>query len=181
MAGDAMTGVTIIKLDEGLDTGPVLTAQAVDIAAHENAGTLTNRLSIMGARLLVSSIGPYLAGELVPTPQTDEGVTYADKIGPSDRPIDTSSSVLAVTNQVRGLAPTPAATLTIDGETHKVYDVAPADASPPQGLCKTINGVPVVGVADGGIQIRMLQPPGKRPMSGADWVRGRRTGQGTLT
>src|SRR5690606_39699141 len=80
MAGDTMTGVTIIRLDEGLDTGPVLTAQLVDIHPSEDAGTLTDRLARLGARLLVSVIPGYLSGEVVPVPQTDDGVTYAEKI-----------------------------------------------------------------------------------------------------
>lgn len=88
MAGDAMTGVTIMKLDEGLDTGPILTAQAVDIADGENAGHLTDRLAEVGARLLVDSVDGYLSGEIQPLPQSDDGVTYAAKIEPHDRPIN---------------------------------------------------------------------------------------------
>lgn len=77
IAGDTMTGVTIIKLDEGLDTGPVLTAQAVDIKGDENAGSLTERLAVLGAELLMKALPAYLSGELEPVPQSDEGLTYA--------------------------------------------------------------------------------------------------------
>lgn len=180
MAGDTMTGVTIIKLDEGLDTGPVLTAQAVDIGTKENAGELTDRLAAVGAHLLGESIVPYLSGDLVPILQTDEGATYADKIETSDRPLRASDDVGAAVNRVRGLAPDPAATLNIDGEAHKLFEVVRADASPPQGRWQIVEGIPIVGLADGGIELVTLQPPGKTPMSGADWARGRHESGGTV-
>lgn len=180
MAGDTMTGVTIMKLDEGLDTGPVLTAQAIDIAGGEDAGELTSRLARMGARLLSDSIEPYLSHDLVATPQSNEGATYAEKIESSDRPIRASDDVTTVLNRVRALAPEPAATLAIDGETHKVLEVTPADVAPPQGRWQLVDGVPVVGHSDGGVELVSIQPPGKSPMSGADWARGRRETAGTI-
>lgn len=180
MAGDPMTGVTVMKLDEGLDTGPVLTAQAIDVEPGENAGELTSRLARLGARLLTESIGPYLDGELEPTPQTGEGATYADKVGPSDRPIRASDEVQATVNKVRGLAPDPAATIRIEGAPHKILEVAPADSGPPQGRWLILDGIPVAGLADGGIELLTLQPPGKTVMTGADWARGRRDSGGTI-
>ena len=110
MAGDQMTGVTIIRLDEGLDTGPVLTAQAVDIGAQETAGALTTRLADLGASLISSALPAYLSTALTPLPQSDEGATYADKVTKSDRPLDTDATVVEAVNQVRGLAPVPGAT-----------------------------------------------------------------------
>lgn len=180
MAGDTMTGVTIMQLDEGLDTGPVLTAQAVDIRRDENAEQLTERLARMGARLLVDSIGPYIAGELIPTPQTGEGATYADKVDAADRPIRASSKVEDVVNQVRGLAPDPAATLAIEGVPHKIFEVSPSENSIRQGEWHIIDGVPTVGLADGSVELASLQPPGKSPMRGDDWARGRRDSRGTI-
>lgn len=180
MAGDTMTGTTIMKLDEGLDTGPVITAQAIDVDPAESAGELTDRLSRMGARLLDQSIEPYLAGDLVPIPQTDEGATYADKIESTDRPIQPWDDVRSAVNRVRALAPDPAATLSIDGEQHKLLEVAVADVSPPQGRWQLVQGVPVAGLADGAIELISIQPPGKTTMSGADWARGRRESAGTI-
>ncbi len=180
MAGDTMTGVTIMKLDEGLDTGPVLTAQAIDIGEKEDAGELTNRLATLGARLLSSSIEPYLSHDLVAAPQSNEGATYAEKIESTDRPIRASDGVENVINKVRGLAPDPAATLMIDGETHKVLEVSAADVAPPQGRWQLVDDVPVVGHADGGVELVSLQPPGKSPMSGSAWGRGRRESAGII-
>ena len=180
MAGDPMTGVTIIKLDQGLDTGPILTAQAVDIGSVENAAGLTDRLARVGARLLVDSLDPYLRGDLEPVAQSDEGVTYADKIEPGDRPISPADVVDSVLGQVRGLAPRPAATLMVDGEAHKILAVERSDVSPPQGSWQIIDGAPVVGLANGGIEIVTIQPPGKTPRDGRAWANGLHAKAGTV-
>ncbi|HWB87810.1 MAG TPA: methionyl-tRNA formyltransferase [Acidimicrobiia bacterium] len=180
MAGDPMSGVTIMKMDEGLDTGAVLTAQAVDIAADETAGELTDRLAHLGARLLVDSLDRYLAGEMDPVPQSDEGLTHAEKLGAADRPIDPGGEVGDVINQVRALAPEPTATLRIDGEDHKIFSVRRSDNSPPPGTWQIVEGMPLVGLADGGIELVSLQPPGKTPQDGAAWARGRRRVSGTV-
>lgn len=180
MAGDPMTGVTIMKLDEGLDTGPVLTAQAIDIEPAENAEELTGRLARLGARLLVDALDRYLRGDLEPVPQSDEGVTYADKIEPGDRPISPADVVDSVLGQVRGLAPRPAATLLVDGEAHKVLAAERSDVSPPQGSWQIIDGAPVVGFANGGIEIVTIQPPGKTPRGGREWANGLHARSGTV-
>lgn len=181
MAGDKMTGVTIIKLDEGLDTGPVLTAQAVDILPDDDAGALTDRLAHLGARLLSETLPGYLAGDLKPVPQTDEGLVYADKVEKEERPIDPDTAAPAVVAKVRGLAPEPAATLKIDGETHKILSARLYDTEVEEGHWSVVDGVPVVGFPGGVVELVTLQPPGKKAMSGADWARGRRSGQGAVS
>lgn len=180
MAGDTMTGVTIIKLDEGLDTGPVLTAQAVDILPDENAGSLTARLAELGAALLLRVIGPYLAGDLEPVPQVDEGAIYAERIEAEDRIIDTADGAAAMVNKVRAMAPTPGATLEVDGQRHKVLAARPSEHTPPAGTWEVHDGVPVVATGSGGVELIRLQPPGRRPQSGADWLRGLRRDRGTV-
>jgi len=180
MEGDSMTGVTVIKLDEGLDTGPVLTAQAVDVAAGENAGELTARLAGLGAGLLASSIPAYLAGELIPAPQSGEGVAYAPKITSADRPLDLGGSLEGVINKVRGLAPAPGATLRVDGEPHRILAARPHDHVPAAGAWEAVDGAPVVSVGGEGVEITAIQPPGKKPMSGDAWLRGRRSASGAV-
>jgi methionyl-tRNA formyltransferase len=172
MAGDPMTGVSIIVLEEGLDTGPVLTAQAIDILPDDNAGTLTDRLATVGARLLAEVLPDYLTGELRPVPQTDEGATYAEKIEPEDRVIDPSADVDTVVAQVRGLAPVPGATLVIDGAPHKILAVRPASHEMAAGSWVAVGDRPIVGLGDGAIEVVTIQPPGRNPMSGEDWLRG---------
>ena len=180
LEGDPMTGVTIIKLDQGLDTGPVLTAQAVDILPEENAGSLTTRLAELSASLLLRVIGPYLAGELEPVPQVEEGVTYADKIGPEDRLLDPAADGESFVNRVRALSPAPGATLEIDGERHKVLAARLTEHAPPAGTWEERGGVPVVAVGSHGVELVQLQPPGRRPQSGADWLRGLRRRGGKI-
>ena len=175
-----MTGVTIMQMDEGLDTGPILTAQAIDIPPADDAGRLTERLAVVGARLLVSILDDYVAGTLQPIPQSDDGATYADKITSGDRPLDVSSPREELLARIRGLAPEPAATLTIDDQPHKIYSAAPHPESPPVGEWTAIDGLPVVGTKDGGVAIVELQPPGRKRQPGEDWVRGRRRSKGSV-
>ena len=180
MAGDDMSGVTIIRLDEGLDTGPVLTAQAIDIGADETGGSLTKRLATIGARLLAGVVDDYVAGLIEPIEQSSDGVTYAAKITAEDRRLEKADSVASFINLVRGLAPEPAATLEIDGDRHKILAAAPHSASPRGGSWEAHSGIPVVGLPDGGAALVELQPPGKKPQRGEDWLRGRRRFGGTI-
>lgn len=181
MAGDTMTGVTIMRMDQGLDTGPVLTAQAIDIPETDDAGALTGRLARLGARLLVDVLPRYLSGELQPVPQSDEGLTYAEKIGSEDRPIAPDADAASVVAKVRALAPSPAATLVIDDEPHKIYETRLTDFPVEPGNWVAIEGRPVAGFRDGAVELITLQPPGRNPQSGADWVNGRHSDQGLVS
>jgi methionyl-tRNA formyltransferase len=180
LAGDVMTGVTIIRLDEGLDTGPVLTAQAADVLPTETAGELTVRLASMGARLLAGVIDPYLEGDLSPVAQSDDGLTYAEKLESDDRPLRLAAGTSDVVNRVRALSPAPSATLEIDGVVHKILRAIPAGSGPPAGQWAAVDGRPVVATSDGWVELVTIQPPGKEPRSGIDWVRGRRTERGVV-
>ncbi|HEY6635411.1 MAG TPA: methionyl-tRNA formyltransferase [Acidimicrobiia bacterium] len=180
LAGDRMTGITIIRLDEGLDTGPVLTAQGIDVHPDENAGQLTERLATIGARLLAETLPSYLSGDLIPVAQSDEGLTYAAKIEPGERRIDPSSTIERIVDQVRALAPAPAATLDLDGTIHKVYEVRPAASGPEAGRWGSVDGRPVFGANDGWIELVSLQTPGRERQAGADWLRGRRSDGGVV-
>jgi methionyl-tRNA formyltransferase len=180
MAGDTMTGVTIIQIDEGLDSGDVLTAQAVDIQAEEDAGLLTGRLSNLGASLLVGSIDGYLSGSISPVLQSDDGLTYASKLTNDDRPLPTELAPGEFVARVRGLAPRPGATLQIENETVKILAASASDAVVEPGFWKAISGTPVVGLFGGSVEILQIQPPGKKAMSGDAWLRGRPSSGGSL-
>lgn len=180
MAGDTMIGATIMKLDEGLDTGPIISAQAIDIPPGDDAGMLTDRLATMGARLLARELPRYLSGELEPVAQTDEGATYAHKIEKNDRPIDVHAKAESIVAQVRALSPSPAATLEIDGQVHKVLATRVSKHEVETGTWSDVEGRPVVGVSDGSIELLVVQPPGKTPQSGADWLHGRRRSGGVV-
>lgn len=181
MAGDTMTGITIIRLDEGLDTGPVLTAQALDIADDEDAGRLTDRLSHVGARLLAGVIDRYVDGQVQPVQQVEEGVTYAEKIEASDRPIDISGTAVSAIARIRGLSPLPAATLEIDDTAHKILEARVSETDVAAGTWTTGPDGPVVGLADGAIELRRLQPAGRRAQSGEEWLRGRHRATGIVS
>lgn len=180
LAGDPMTGVTIIKIDEGLDTGPVLTAQAVDIDEGENGGDLTARLALLGARLSADVIPGYLTGEVVPVPQTDEGLEYAAKLTSDDRVLDPGGDPVEFVNRIRALAPNPGATLEIDGERFKILDARLADAGPGEGRWIGEEGRVLTGVGSGTVELITVQPPGKRPMASQDWLRGARSEGGSI-
>ncbi|MEX2251546.1 MAG: methionyl-tRNA formyltransferase [Acidimicrobiia bacterium] len=180
MAGDPMSGVTIIRLDEGLDTGPVVTAQAVDIQNEETAGELTGRLAALGAGLLRNVLPGYVRGDLSAVPQVDDGATYASKLTAADRPLRPTMSRLDTINRIRALSPASAATIDLDGETHKVFRARSHPHHLEPGTLEVVEGLPVVGVFDGGVELVEIQPPGKRVMPGADWVRGRHGRSGSF-
>jgi methionyl-tRNA formyltransferase len=178
--GDTMTGVTIIRLDEGLDTGPVLTAQAVDIEADEDAGHLTERLAWLGARLLAENLEAYLRAELVPVPQTGEGATYASKLTKLDRIVSAEMSPTDFVNRVRGLSPSPGATLEIDGQDLKVLGAEIHDADVAPGIWEENGGWPVVGLRGGSVRLVAVQSPGKGRIEGDSWLRGRQARSGQV-
>jgi len=180
LAGDPMTGVSIIRLDEGLDTGPVLTAQAVDIGPEETAGELTERLAVLGGRLVTEVIPGYLAGSVIPVAQSDEGLTDAAKLVASDRPLDVTGTTRDAVNRVRALSPEPGATLTIDDEIVQVLRARPHEAAPHIGTWAVVEGVPVAGFGDGGVELVEIKPPGKGVMAGSAWLRGRHRSSGVV-
>ena len=180
MAGDSMTGATIIKLDEGLDTGPVLTAQAIDLGGDDTGGAVTERLADIGARLLVRTLDSYLDGTLNVVPQVKEGSTYAKKLSPKDRPIQLEEGLSIAERRIRALSPSPGATAVIDGEPFKILAAGPAETTPAVGTWELVDGIPVVGLSDGGLEVSLLQPPGKKVMAGGDWARGIRRSGGVV-
>ncbi len=180
MAGDTMSGVTIIQLDEGMDTGPVLTAQAVDIAPDETGGALTARLADLGGRLISNSLEAYLDGSLVPQTQTDEGAVIARKIQKEDRPIEIDGTAKAARDKVRALAPSPGATLRVDGEVFKILAVQSSEFDVEPGRWVGIEGWPVVGLSDGAATLSLIQPPGRSLQEGSAWLRGARRSGGIV-
>jgi methionyl-tRNA formyltransferase len=180
MSGDTMTGVTIIQLDEGLDSGPVLTAQAVDIAPDDDLGTLTERLAHLAARLVVTVLPEYVDGRIVPVTQSEDGLTYASKLTPADRRIGPGMSATELVNRVRALSPRPGATLAVDGVDHKVLKARAATSDVPAGRWSGESGAPVIGVADGAVELVLVQAPGRRVVAGEDWLRGHPVARGEI-
>lgn len=173
MAGDPVTGVTIMKMDEGLDTGPIITQRSIDVAPDDTGGETTDRLAGLGADLTAGVVRDWVQGAVKARPQPEEGATHAPRLTPADRRVETGSGVIEAVNRVRALAPQPGAQIWIDGQPHKLLEVRPAEAEVEPGEWSAPAGAPVLGVADGALEIVAIQPPGRRPMSGAAWLRGR--------
>ena len=174
MAGDAETGVDLMRMEEGLDTGPVAREIRTPIGPDETAGELAARLAELGARLIGETLPELAAGRLVFRPQSAEGATYAHKIDKNEAAIDWSADAVAVRNRIHGLSPAPGAygEIAIGGRLERVK-ILRAEVvernGPPGGVVD-----PSMVVACGGKAIRVVaaQRPGKTAMSGAELMRG---------
>lgn len=172
MEGDAVTGVTIMEMDEGLDTGGIVTRQELAIPPTVTAGEMTVRLAGAGAALLAEVLPAWLEGDIRAVAQPAGSATYAHKIEAGDRRLSPQMTRTEFANTVRAMAPEPGAQLAIDEVVHKILAIEAVDAAPPPGRWLEANGRPVLGVADGGVALSRIQPPGKQPMDGKAWLRG---------
>ena len=174
MAGDSETGMMIMKMDEGLDTGPVAMAEMVAIAPDMTAGELHDRLSLIGADLMVRALGALERESLTLQPQADEGVTYAAKIDKAEARIDWSKPARDVHNAIRGLSPFPGAwcEMEINGraERVKLLRSALADGSGMPGTL--LDDRLTVACGEGAVRLVTLQRSGGKPMPAQDFLRG---------
>ena len=159
MAGDAQTGVCIMQMEAGLDTGPVLLREAMDIGAAETTGVLHDRLSQMGAELIVQAITQL--GDLSPQVQPDDGVTYAAKIDKAEARVDWNRPTVEVDRQIRGLSPFPGAWCMVGDERVKLLASRIADGLDAAGT--VMNGF-TIACADGAIAVTRVQRAGKTAM-----------------
>jgi len=189
LAGDRETGVTIMRMDPGLDTGPMLSARAEPIRPDDTTGTLTPRLARLGADLLAESVGPYVAGTLQPRAQDEDGVTLTRPLQREDGRVawaDTSAATVA--RMVRAYDPWPGTYTTLEGRALKLWaaeaiDGQGAGATPGRALTRE-EALPllherglnwpqlVVAAADGLVLVRRVQPEGKRAMGADEYLRG---------
>jgi methionyl-tRNA formyltransferase len=172
MAGDESTGVSIMKVTAGLDSGPVCAQRSEPITARDTYGSLAARLQTLGGALLVS----VLDERPNCTEQNDSLAAYADKIGPQDRELDPSRPAVELERVVRALTPHIGAHVRLpDGTWLGVREArAVDDNSPPQGVVSFDSPWPVLGCVSGSLELVVVQPPGRRPMSGEDFLRGHR-------
>ena len=159
MAGDAQTGVCIMQMEAGLDTGPVLLREAMDIGAAETTGVLHDRLSQMGAELIVQAITQL--GDLSPQVQPDDGVTYAAKIDKAEARVDWNRPTVEVDRQIRGLSPFPGAWCMVGDERVKLLASRIADGLDAAGT--VMNGF-TIACADGAVAVTRVQRAGKTAM-----------------
>ncbi len=170
--GDAETGVTIMRMDPGLDTGPMLSQRAISIEPDDTAGTLSQKLAGLGADLLAETLPEYLAGRLQPQPQPEEGVTTVSLLSKADGELDPAQPAEALARKVRAFHPWPGSYLPWRGGALKVLRAHARSGRAAPGQRLEQGGLPALGAAGGLLLLEEVQPPGKKPMSGADFLRG---------
>jgi methionyl-tRNA formyltransferase len=179
--GERETGVTIMKLDEGMDTGPMLLSRREPIRDEDTAGSLAERLAAIGADALTDALAQIEGGAAVETPQDESLASYAPMLTKAHGRVDWTRPAAEVRDLVRGADPWPGAATVLDGEPLKLYRAATADEQgrPGQVLGLDQRGV-VIACGSGAVRIAELQAPGSRRMSAADLARGRGLAVGTM-
>lgn len=173
MDGVTDTGTTIMLMDPGLDTGPIVEQVPVPLAAGDDAGTLLMKMAEASGPALVRALDALEAGTLASTPQPEEGMSIAAKVTDEDRPIDPRRPAVEIQHQVRALSPHIGATMGIDGQQFRVWRVKPTNAAAVPGLVRD-SGRLILGTGSGGLEIVELQPPGKPRMHADAFLRGYR-------
>lgn len=173
--GDEETGVTIMKMDAGVDTGPILSQRREPIREDDNAATLSQRLAELGAQLLLETLPDYLAGRITPQPQDERLATYAPMLKKEDGYLDWNFPAEALVRKVRAFTPWPGAYLEVRGLPLKVLRAhAVANEQLRPGQRGVLEGRPALGTVQGSLVLDEVQPAGKRPMPGSDFLRGAR-------
>jgi methionyl-tRNA formyltransferase len=173
MAGDAETGVTIMRVEEGLDSGAVALSEATPIKPSEDCGTLSARLAELGGELIVRALDLRAAGRLELTAQDDTLATYADKISPAERRLDPARPAADLERTVRALSPHIGAYLDVDGGRRLGVRAASAqDGSLAPGQLSADGSTLRLGCGEGVLRLDLVQPPGKRPMPADAYLRG---------
>lgn len=175
--GDSETGVTIMKMDAGLDTGDILTQRATPIQPTDNAQTLHDRLAQLGAQLLAQTVLDYVAGEISPRPQPTEGVSHASKLKKEDGRIDWTLPAKTIWNRIRAFTPWPGAFTLLSAQPHgqflKIWEaeVASESGRPGEILRADKNGL-LIGCGQDALRIVTLQREGGRRMTAAEFLSG---------
>ena len=178
LAGDTVTGVTVMQMDEGVDTGPILAQRKTAILENETAGELEERLAQLGAELLLDTLPAYLRGELQPRPQPQEGITLTRRLRKEAGALDWQQSALTLERQIRAFSPDPGAFSLWGEERLKILkaQALPEETPMPQTDPGTVfkwESMPAVVTSSGALVLLQLQMAGKRPMSGDAFLRGK--------
>lgn len=185
--GDAETGITIMRMEEGLDTGPVLLREATPILPDDTAGGMTERLADLGARLLVTALDGLASGTITESAQDEARATYAPKVTTDEARLDWTRSVAELERAARAFDPWPGAWTTWQGERLRVFRLSPVEeteAAPPAGAealgeavapgtIVALDPAPIVRGVDGLARLDLVQPAGGKRMRGDEWARGR--------
>jgi methionyl-tRNA formyltransferase len=174
LAGDSETGISIMRMEEGLDSGPVYLMRRIPIAAADSAGTVHDKLAALGARCIVEALPAIAEGTLKAVPQSEAGATYAPKIAKDEAAIDWRREAVAVDRQVRAFNPFPGAYSTLRGEPLKVWRaaVAPGSPAPPGTIVRADAQGIVVACGNGALRATELQRAGGKRLAAADFLHG---------
>ncbi|MCB2097333.1 MAG: methionyl-tRNA formyltransferase [Parvularculaceae bacterium] len=172
MAGDKITGVQVMRMEEGLDTGPILLSETVEIRSDDTASSLHDRLAVAGSQLLPRFLAALERGGVVETPQAAEGVTYAEKISSAEARIDWSLAADEVDRRIRGLSPFPGAWFEAKGERIKALMSRPATGSASPGEILNADDRLVIACGSGAVELLRLQRAGKAAQDASSFLRG---------
>jgi methionyl-tRNA formyltransferase len=172
--GDTETGITIMKMDVGLDTGPLLTQRSIPLTREDTAGSVFEKLSHLGADLLIETLPDYLSGKIEPIPQPEEGMTYAPMLKKEEGQLDFTHPAAELERRVRAFNPWPGASMDFDGMLLKIHQTHVAEGNAEAGQRLIYEAQPAVGTEDGLLVLDEVQPAGKKSMSGKSFLAGAR-------
>ena len=172
--GDEETGITIMKMDVGLDTGPMLSQKSIRLTRDDTAGSVFEKLSHLGANLLIETLPDYLSGKLQPVPQREEGVMYAPMLKKEDGQLDFTHPADELERRVRAFNPWPGAFMDFDGMLLKVHHTHVEDGKAKAGQRLIYENQPAVGAGSGLLILDEVQPAGKKSMNGKSFLAGAR-------
>jgi len=180
LAGDSSTGVTIMRMEAGLDTGPILASRATPITGLDTGGSLQTRLAALGADLMVQTLPAIESGSVEAQPQPDQGVTYAQKIAKTEARIDWSQDAQRLGRQVRAFNPWPVAEARYNGQQVRIWEAELAPANTPIALPGTVLAAGAAGIdvacGTGALRVTRLQLAGRKPLQALDFLAGQRLG-----
>jgi len=174
LAGDTQTGITIMKMDAGVDTGPMLRQRAIPILPQDTGGSLFEKLSALGGELLLETLPGYLSGEITPQPQPETGVTYIGMLKKEDGLLDFTLPAVELERKIRAFSPWPGTYLVWNGAPLKIHAAHVQPGSLPPGQRLVLDGLPAVGTSQGLLVFDDLQPAGKKSMPGKAFLSGGR-------
>ncbi|MGR8948589.1 MAG: methionyl-tRNA formyltransferase [Gammaproteobacteria bacterium] len=184
MAGDHETGITIIRIVEKLDAGPMWNALSCPITPRDTAGTLHDKLAVLGAEAIETAIESIVDDKVTETPQQESLATYAKKISAADRELDWNLTAEQLARQIRALNPSPTATANLAAQQCKIWSAEPGESREQKkpGTIAFANAEGIgIHTSAGVLNITLVQPPGKKPMTAADFLNGYGERLGTMT